>query len=897
MMFAVPARLFCTLLAFLQIAIATIPATTVHANPTPYLIKDVADGHARDSDPTGFVSSGTLVFFKATTPVYGTELWKTDGTEAGTELVCDLTPGPDNSVISNLTVLNGRVYFSGWSAVSGIGWELYQTDGTPGGTIPVKDINPGSSNSYPDFLVAYNGKIYFRAATPSTGEELFMSDGTDAGTTVVKDIRPGSSGSNMNRMYAFGSYLYFSATDGTNGQELWRTDGTNSGTILVKDVDPGVNGSSPLLLCGSGSTLYFTAQNTTQGRELYKSDGTAGGTGIVTDIYSGAFSSTPENLTDVAGTLYFSALNSANGRELWKSNGTAGTTSLVADIRSGTPSSTPKRLANAGGKLVFWADDGTNGRELWKSDGGGTSLLMNINSGSYDSEPFFEPVTIGSQVYFQPDEYFTYGNELWRTDGTVSGTTVVYDRQPGNYSIYPTYITEAFAPGSMVFQGFDEVGREPWKSDGTSAGTTRIADINQGNYDSTFSSLVELGGKAIFYAFKTYTDETPLTVSDGTSTGTFAIGPDGAELTPFAGKVFFRGLVQNSGNELMSTDGTVNGTTMVRDIIPGVDSGSPESLVAAGSNLYFRAFHPDFGWELWKSDGTDEGTTIVVDYNPAGDSQMDQFTNVNGTLYFVYQDDEADRFLMKTDGTASGTVVITPSANPQSPNKLTSFNGTLFFRAYAGNHTLWTSDGTEPGTVEVSSDCTFPDGYYVDGSVMYFAAEDADGREVWKTDGTTTGTVRVADINPGSGSSNPANFISYNGYVYFSATDGTNGIELWRTDGTSTGTQLVLDCRPGSASSTPADFAVGGGHLLFSADDGVNGRELWASNGNPGGTGLFSDMYTGSVGGEPKYIRQIGSTIFLTGKVYSGTGFYVGNELYGLNPVSLPVSLSHFGIE
>jgi ELWxxDGT repeat protein len=64
--------------------------------------------------------------------------------------------------------------------------------------------------------------------------------------------------------------------------------------------------------------------------------------------------------------------------------------------------------------------------------------------------------------------------------------------------------------------------------------------------------------------------------------------------------------------------------------------------------------------------------------------------------------------------------------------------------------------------------------------------------------------------------------------LYFSADDGVNGRELWKSDGTEAGTVSVADLAPGSESSDPQFLTLAGLHLFFSADDGTHGRELWA---------------------------------------------------------------------
>ncbi len=88
------------------------------------------------------------------------------------------------------------------------------------------------------------------------------------------------------------------------------------------------------------------------------------------------------------------------------------------------------------------------------------------------------------------------------------------------------------------------------------------------------------------------------------------------------------------------------------------------------------------------------------------------------------------------------------------------------------------------------------------GTVTYFSGTSAStGTELWRTDGTASGTALVADVCPGTCSSNPSHLGSIDGIAYFSANDGTHGAELWRTDGTPEGTYLVKDANPGATGS------------------------------------------------------------------------------------------------
>ncbi|MFN5330932.1 MAG: ELWxxDGT repeat protein, partial [Planctomycetota bacterium] len=168
-----------------------------------------------------------------------------------------------------MTNLNGILYFSASDATNGR--ELWKSDGTNAGTVLVKDINIGSGDSYPVLRSNLDGILYFTANAGIKGLELWKSDGSSAGTVLVKDIRSGvgSSSPDINLVNVNGT-LYFSANDGTNGIELWQSDGTSAGTVIVKDIRNGIASSTPSNFTNLNGTLYFTANDGANGTELWK---------------------------------------------------------------------------------------------------------------------------------------------------------------------------------------------------------------------------------------------------------------------------------------------------------------------------------------------------------------------------------------------------------------------------------------------------------------------------------------------------------------------------------------------------------------------------------------------------------------------------------------------------
>jgi ELWxxDGT repeat protein len=388
------------------------------------------------SNPIYLTELNGQLYFSADDGADGYELWKSDGTEAGTVMVEDLFPGTYydqktqairaySSYPGPFTKFNGELYFPADDGTDG--FELWKTDGTKDGTVLVKDIAPGAFDGLPygglySFLTPIGGELYFAADDGDHGSELWKTDGTEAGTVLVKDIVPGSFGSEPYNLVNMNGILFFDAfQDNTGNDELFKSDGTAAGTVLVADINPGSSGSylhDPTLVNG---ILYFAANDGTHGKELWRSDGTAAGTQLVADLNAGLTGSQLSYLTNLNGTLFFAANDGNLGSELWRTDGTASGTVLVKDIDPGSAGSNVKGIVNVNGTLYFSASDGTHGNELWKSDGtaAGTVLVQDLNQRSVDSNPANFTV-LGNSLLFSADDGF-HGTELWKLSTSAGG--------------------------------------------------------------------------------------------------------------------------------------------------------------------------------------------------------------------------------------------------------------------------------------------------------------------------------------------------------------------------------------------------------------------------------------------------------------------------------------------
>ncbi len=248
---------------------------------------------------------------------------------------------------------------------------------------------------------------------------------------------------------------------------------------------------------------------------------------------------------------------------------------MVKDILPGADSADPTDLIEFNGELYFTADDGVVGRELWQSDGtsGGTVLVKDINPGQGYQYPVGEGnlnsfakdmMVVADRLMFAAEESNS-GVELWNSDGTTSGTVLVKDIAEGTTTSYYGDYPKSSSPqelvdvnGVLFFSADDGVnGRELWKSDGTADGTVMVKDIYTGS--------------SPYYYY-------------GYNYGDFPNASQPSQLTAVNGQLFFAATDETHGTELWTSDGTSDGTVMVKDIQPG----DGDSLYGGNSLLEFR---------------------------------------------------------------------------------------------------------------------------------------------------------------------------------------------------------------------------------------------------------------------------------------------------------------------
>lgn len=426
--------------------------------------------------------------------------------------------------------------------------------------------------------------------------------------------------------------------------------------------------------------------------------------------------------------------------------------------------------------------------------------VKDINPGEASSEPNNMHFGADGTLYFFANDG-VLGYELWKTDGTESGTVMIKDIYEGpNSSVY-TFDNAVMYQGMYCFNAYDENnGGELWKSDGTAAGTQLVLDIRPGvDAAASTESFFQFNNLLWFNAFDGSDPALGFKIyySDATTNGTGYI-KDGFNWrgAPVINNNFFymNAYAEYSlGYEMWKSDGTPEGTQLVKDICPNQCHGDPSNFTRMGNEILFTAKTVNSaGKELWKTDGTESGTVLVKDIYPGNGTFATEPSNLlvyNGFLYFFADDNVHGRELWKSDGTTAGTEMV-----------------------------------LDINTGSAASVCCFLQEH--DGKLYFGANDGVHGREIFTSDGTPGGTQLLRDIRPGILGNNFAPPVEFDNKLFFSASDGVHGPELWSTDGTSDNTVMVQEINEGLSGSDITNLTANGTYLYFTATDN-SGTELW----------------------------------------------------------------------
>ena len=717
--------------------------------------------------------------------------------------VGDINQTTDHVGPDHVTPVGAISFFAG-RPTDADGPELFKTDGTTAGTVLVRDIDPIGASA-PDLLTNVNGTLYFVADDGVHGRELWKSDGTTSGTTMVADLNPNNSDSTPTNLTNVNGTLYFVANDGSGTTTLYVTDGTAAGTTKVH-----FGGSSSVLYSPTGLAAYNgRLLLTVNSGGIYSVTGTIATTVSTTPNYA-------TNLTAFNGAVYFTIGSSAFGTQrgdLWKTDGTAAGTTSVASIdylysSGSTDYATVRGMTVSGDRLYFYAGSVITGSySVWTSDGTTSGTRSLYSSSSVDPSRTMTAVGTRSVIF---DIVGGSGSSMWVSDSTPAGTKILKSFSSGTYASGRV----GLGNGRLLFvtQSGNGGVAQIYTTDGTAAGTVNAATVSSA--PSLFYPVGTVNGKAVLTATRRLTDG-EIYVSDGTTAGAARIGAtlpaNGSSLDDYqaapvnkqffavGNTVYFSATDGNSGFELYKS---VNRGTPVRvaDLNPGAgDSGADDFVAAPDGGIFFTTGHLSDGTkQLMRMNANGaisqiaSSTYSFTDITPAAEQV---YFKVNGILWRWAAGDTAAAVTVggQTFGSASRFVRAGDAwyfgARPTTGTTVTSVQ-----RLFRIDNTTTARPVAVVDVPSGDGSAYVPEPIAAIGNTLLFTAYTAaNGTELWKTDGTAAGTALVGDLSPGTASTSfdtfsPNAIFAADGVVYFSAGDGKQYDDLFRTDGTATGT-------------------------------------------------------------------------------------------------------------
>jgi ELWxxDGT repeat protein len=742
----------------------------------------------------------------------------------------------------------------------------------------VKDIGTGSGAPSLGIvgIGAAAGAAYFGTYSQERAyAQLWRTDGTSEGTRPVSDF--GSDVADTPRLFTsvpFGAYFFASGS-------IWRLDASG---VPVEIRDLGAEPTSEPAAIGN-TIVFVLYRGGDGGGELWRSDGTPEGTARIEGATPDFVVPTYPDLTSAGGRIFFSAYDSFAGSSLWSTDGTSAGTVRVHGLAS------PPEAASAtdrGLLLFIAATDGSRTKfQLWRSDGtaSGTFPLRDFIGESSGVCPMscspYGPGNLtrsGDRVVFAGNDG-VQGRQVWSTDGTREGTTAI--APIAGTSVLPGFLSA----GRRVFMALEnpEGGTDLWVTDGTASGTVRIAPPGA---DLTYAwPFAALGDRCVFRA-----EAGAVWITDGTSAGTEKLlDPPYPGSYPY-GFIELRGfLLFVMSGELWRTDGTPSGTSRVGSLA-GAASSSPWPAADLSGRLLFLVRQPNDTpapqATLWVSDGSDAGTNPLATFVRAADGGLvlSRVTPFHGEAYFSADDGVHGTELWKTDGTAAGTRLaadVYPGVGSSGPYELTPLGDRLLFAAWdASGGGLWSTDGT--GFERLST--AVPGGELFEpvvlgDAIIYLAFDDAHGQALWRSDGTPAGTYPIEQHQLID------KLARLGDRVYFAGYDGSRW-GLWSSDGTPGGARLVREF----ASSFGYDIVSAGDFVYFTSE----GTKLWRSDGTEAGTVrlvVLGSLQAPVAVGRDVFFAGDGGTLWTSDGTEAGTRMVSGFPRVG-QPGSYPAALA-----
>ncbi len=885
------------------------------------------DAGGIEANPEAWCELGGETFFLLGGRAVPLELWKTDGTLAGTTLVRELEEVSGETYSGLCATVGGQLVLAAYAA-SWLGeWEVlfWKSDGTTSGTRLGRRIPTGAAGfSFPRLGRLDAGIALWMKGENDSTSEFWLSDGSDAGTTQLAVFHAQTSWIDaLAGWKADGRSLYFIATsDGR--RSVWRSDLTPESTRPIMDVTGWHAYGTNLVVLDDNLLVLRCAGGNSTDCEFWRAP-KSGGPGEPVPGGCGAAPCDPiadgGSISRFGDRVVFRT-STAERSALWISDGSdAPAEQLALLCDEGDCWRQYFTLLSSDGDYVFaTSQEWRPPYDLWISDGTPVGTLRvahaldDLALGLADAGPFLASVADSGWVFRASGGGL--GLELRRAERRHDSAALLADLRldrPG--------LTAASALGEVdgghIFAILGDLGRTTVvrrSADGAIVDELfSLPPLYEDSPEMQKLRFYPAGEDWLFFAGNPY----DYSSTYGSAYQLYRLRPATHELFPLFAEPSEAGVGATLSDDLLATtDGYLFLGTTINNLTPSIYRWRPGSsnvevvgslpastASSAGSNAG-KWFVQEDSCRLVAIDlGTLQREVLV---ESSEECWMKVYALEFGTIVLVqsdYSETGSVLQLWRTDGKASGTAFVTQipwsehfwcsSGFAVSPGF--AQGAALFELAEwcGGTQHLWTSDGSPERTrLLFASSSWYP---MIARAARfrgahYFLVEELDPGEdryrwaLWQSDGTPTGSRRAIWLpdHPPGGANFSLELAAGASALYFPWPDTEHGLELWRSDGTAEGTWPVADLEPGAGSSSPSELIAVGDQVLFTATTAAAGRELWQVDGASPQPELVSDLYPGPESSAPLWVSGSRESAF-----FQADDGVVGREIWEVDRPSV----------
>ncbi len=541
---------------------------------------------------------GTNLYFIARHPTHGLEPYRSDGTPNAHTLLAPLNAGQ----FLNSDFQMGALGMDPIITVREVeAMVLYRVDDLTGALTKISLLMDGSAitNSVTAWMPQTGAMLI--AAKEDRGARLWKTDGTNAGTVPITPPL-GQLGSGATSFAAVGTRAFFSAEPPLMGWRLWTSTGGPGGTFMSGQ-PPAIHGGPYALFRAHGEHVYFTGGDSV--RRLWRTDRNGAGAALVPGSGTGAGSELQRvfALAPMGDALYAGAV-SGSKMGLWRVGG-SGPATLVRELRGSEGA--PLDVTAAGPWVYFKAYDGGN-HTLFRSDGTAAGTAPAFTAPNHGGQYQEKLTGFGDLLLFIARDPATGQYGLYRSDGSNAGTFALriggVDSDAGTASALPATTSFAAARTFAAFTVRTANALELWRTDGTVAGTSRVKQV--ATQPRRTARDFAASGDLVFFTVDDSVEGRSVWRTDGTSDGTFALAsfPQSADLTLRTcstlaeGWLYFAAYTPGSGVELWRARSDGSLVEQLPEIAPGPYSANPCPGAQVAHRLFLSA-NDGTGVEPW----------------------------------------------------------------------------------------------------------------------------------------------------------------------------------------------------------------------------------------------------------------------------------------------------------